>query len=77
MRLLEWILLVALSVLWGGSFFFVGVAVQTLPPFTIVALRVGLAAIALNIIVAARGQHMPGDWRVWPVSYTHLTLPTN
>ena len=65
MRLIEWILLAALSILWGGSFFFVGVAVQRLPPFTIVALRVGLAAIALNIIVVARGQHMPGDWRVW------------
>ena len=65
MRLLEWTLLVALSVLWGGSFFFIAVAVQSLPPFTIVALRLGLAAIALNVIVAIRGQHLPGDWRVW------------
>ena len=61
----EWLLLLILSVLWGGSFFFVGVAVKTLPPFTIVALRVGLAAIALNIVVRATGLRMPTDRRLW------------
>ncbi len=43
----EWGLLLALSILWGGSFFFVGVVVKTLPPLTIVALRVSIAALAL------------------------------
>src|SRR5271154_3320979 len=33
----EWGLLLLLSLLWGGSFFFVGVAVKALPPLTIVA----------------------------------------
>ena len=60
----EWLLLLILSVLWGGSFFFVGVAVKALPPFTIVALRVGLAAIALNLIVRATGLRMPKEWRL-------------
>ena len=40
----EWAMLVALSLLWGGSFFFIGVAVKELPPVTIVTLRVSLAA---------------------------------
>jgi len=62
---IEWFLLIILSVLWGGSFFFVGVAVRGLPPFTIVVLRVGLAAIALNIIVYASGLRMPADRRIW------------
>ena len=61
----EWGMLVALSVLWGGSFFFVGVAVTALPPLTIVALRVGLAALALNLVVLAMGRRMPGGVRVW------------
>jgi len=43
----EWGLLLFLSLLWGGSFFFVGVAVKALPPFTIVAARVGIAAVLL------------------------------
>jgi drug/metabolite transporter (DMT)-like permease len=43
----EWGLLLLLSLLWGGSFFFVGVAVKELPPLTIVAARVTLAATLL------------------------------
>jgi drug/metabolite transporter (DMT)-like permease len=44
---LEWGLLVALSVLWGGSFFFNGIAVKELPTFTVVTSRVALAAVIL------------------------------
>jgi drug/metabolite transporter (DMT)-like permease len=47
MSAIAWSLLVALSVLWGGSFFFVGVAVAEVPPLTLVALRVGIAAALL------------------------------
>jgi drug/metabolite transporter (DMT)-like permease len=43
----EWGMLLLLSLLWGGSFFFVGVAVKELPPLTIVAARVTLAAALL------------------------------
>ncbi|MDP1882370.1 MAG: DMT family transporter [Bradyrhizobium sp.] len=43
----DWSLLAVLSVLWGGSFFFVGVAIRELPPLTVVLLRVALAAIVL------------------------------
>ncbi len=43
----EWGLMLFLSLLWGGSFFFVGVAVKALPPFTIVAARVSIAALLL------------------------------
>jgi len=32
----EWAMLIVLSLLWGGSFFFNGILVKTLPPFTIV-----------------------------------------
>ncbi|WP_321284791.1 EamA family transporter [uncultured Vibrio sp.] len=42
-----WAMLILLSILWGGSFFFVGVAVNNLPPLTIVTLRVGIAAFTL------------------------------
>ena len=43
----EWGLLALLSLLWGGSFFFIGVAVKELPPLTLAALRVALAALIL------------------------------
>lgn len=61
----EWSLLITLSVLWGGSFFFVGVAVSGLPPFTIAVLRVGLAAVVLNLFLLALGLRLPADRGVW------------
>lgn len=65
MGTLEWLLLLLLSVLWGGSFFFVGIAVKVLPPLTIVVLRVGLASIVLNLIVRATRLRMPKEWCYW------------
>ncbi|MDB5377064.1 MAG: transporter, rane spanning protein [Rubritepida sp.] len=46
-----WAMLLALALLWGGSFFFVGVAVREWPPVAIVLARVGLAAAALWAVV--------------------------
>lgn len=60
MRAREWSLLVLLSILWGGSFFFAKVALAELGPFTVVFLRVGLAALALNVVASAVGQSL---WR--------------
>ncbi|MEM7034224.1 MAG: DMT family transporter [Chloroflexota bacterium] len=62
---LEWTLLITLSILWGGSFFFAEVALAELRPFTVVLGRVGLAAIALNIIVILTGHQMPTSWASW------------
>jgi drug/metabolite transporter (DMT)-like permease len=60
-----WAILLALSVLWGGSFFFVGIAVSALPPLTIVLARVSLAAVTLWIIIAALGIPRPGSKKEW------------
>lgn len=61
----EWGLLLLLSVLWGGSFFFTEIALTALPPFTVVWLRVALAAAVLWALVAARGLAVPRDGRTW------------
>jgi drug/metabolite transporter (DMT)-like permease len=61
----EWMLLVMLSVFWGGSFFFSKVALAELRPFTLVLCRVGLAASVLWVAVYASGETMlrpPGMW---------------
>jgi drug/metabolite transporter (DMT)-like permease len=55
----EWGLLVLLSVLWGGSFFFNRVALAALPPLTVGWLRVGIAAAALWLAAAATGTTIP------------------
>ncbi|MGM0561573.1 MAG: DMT family transporter [Pseudomonadota bacterium] len=60
-----WGLLIVLSLLWGGSFFFIAVAVKDLPPLTIVALRLSLAAIALWGFCLLRGFTLPRVPAIW------------
>lgn len=61
----EWLLLVALSVLWGGSFLFGKIALGEPPPFTVVLGRVGLAALALGLAVIVTRQAVPRSRAVW------------
>jgi drug/metabolite transporter (DMT)-like permease len=61
----EWLLLVLLSVLWGGSFFFVEVALDAFGPFTVVLGRVGIAALTLWTIIAFKGLKIPTSPSVW------------
>ena len=62
---LGWALVVLLALLWGGTFFFVEVALAALPPPTVVLCRVGVAAMALFAVVCATGHRLPTDMRRW------------
>lgn len=55
----EWAVLLALSVLWGGSFLFIKVAAAEIPPLTLVLLRVSLAAAALLGAMRLLGVRLP------------------
>jgi len=61
----EWSLLILLSVLWGGAFFFVGVALKELPPLTIVLARVAIAGLMLLPVFWFYGHRLPGTFRAW------------
>jgi drug/metabolite transporter (DMT)-like permease len=65
MSLAQWLFLVLLSVLWGGSFFFVGVAVHELPTLTIVLARVTLAALVLLPLVFYLRLALPSTVTGW------------
>lgn len=61
----DWALLGLLSVIWGGSFLFIGIAVRELPPLIIVAMRVLLAALALQIVLRVMGLRLPRERQAW------------
>ena len=65
MKFGEWLMLVALSLVWGGSFFFSGVAVTELPVLTIVLGRVGFATMALFVFMKWKGLAMPVGRKTW------------
>jgi drug/metabolite transporter (DMT)-like permease len=76
MGLREWIMLIVLSILWSGSFFFIGVAVRDLPPFTIVAIRVTIAAVVLLIVLRVTNVRIPRSRQLW-LSFLIMGLLNN
>lgn len=65
MRSLDWILLLSLSLLWGGSFLFVEIALPGLPPLSIVWGRVALAALVLWAVLRVSGRDF-APRSLWP-----------
>ncbi len=61
----EWALLVLLSVLWGGSFFFSKVIVQELPPLTLVGVRFAIASGVLGAYLRASRTSVPWSLPAW------------
>src|SRR4051812_21769421 len=61
----DWLLLLSLSVLWGGSFFFGKIAVQELPPLTVASGRVAIAAGILCVVARISGTASPAGLAAW------------
>ena len=56
-----WLLLLSLSLLWGGSFLFVELALRDYLPLTIVTLRVAIGALVLHCVLRIKKLHFPMD----------------
>lgn len=65
MRAVDWALLVLLSMLWGGSFFFSKVAIAEVPPLTVVLVRVAIAAVGLFLYLRATHRTIPTTLTAW------------
>ena len=73
--LTNWIALICLGAIWGGSFMGAKLALISFGPMTVALLRVSLASIILLIITVASGRKFPkfstqNDRRIW----LHITL---
>ena len=63
-----------LALLWGSSYLFAKVAVTEIPPFTLVAGRVGGAAIFLVILLVLKQEKLPRDGRSWRMLFVQSFL---
>jgi drug/metabolite transporter (DMT)-like permease len=61
----ELLLLLALATLWGASYTFIRVGVETIPPITFIAARTLIAGGLLLIMMRLRGLTMPRDGATW------------
>ena len=60
-----WVLLLGLGLVFGGAFFFAEVALEALPPFTIVFARLAIGAAGLWLVMAVTRTSIPADRRTW------------
>ena len=79
MGLYEWILLILLSIIWGSSFIFIELALESFSPFSLVFFRVFIGAIALTLLLAISKVYMPLSPKAWwlffVMSFFQNTLP--
>lgn len=57
--------MLALSLMWGTGFAFISVALRSLPPITVVWIRLTIAALVLLAIQLARGIPLPRERDAW------------
>jgi drug/metabolite transporter (DMT)-like permease len=62
---LELFLLGILATLWGASYSFIKVGVETIPPVTLIAARTLIAGCILLLVMRVRGIAMPTDRASW------------
>ena len=67
---LDWVLFLVLGLIWGTSYLFIKIGVETLPTFTLVAARLGVGLILLITVVALAREPLPRDPRI----YGHLLV---
>ncbi len=61
----HWVLLLALTAMWGSSFMFIKLGVATVPPATLAASRLALGAVLLYAVMRMRGLALPPLGRRW------------
>ena len=61
----DWTILIALALIWGGAFFFIGVAVHQVAPLTYVWARLTIAAAAMWLFLWWRGESAGLPRSVW------------
>ena len=73
------LLLLMLAALWGPSFLFIKVAVEEIPPLTLVLGRVAIGAAFLLVVLVAQRRRLPNDRQLWRhlavVAMLHNALP--
>ena len=63
--LTELVLLLMLATLWGASYTFIRLGVESIPPVTFIAARTAIAAVVLLGVLHWRGIAMPTELPVW------------
>ena len=67
---IDWLTFFALGFMWGSSYLFIKIGVETLEPFTLIALRLGIGLAVLATVVFLAREALPREPRI----YGHLLV---
>jgi len=70
MKLTDWLIIIGLGAIWGGSFLFNAILIRELGPLSVSFGRVAIGALGCWTYLIATRTKLPKDWRV----YAGLTL---
>lgn len=57
----EWIFFWIVAVIWGSSFLFMRIGVEEIPPAQLAFIRIGIAAVCMNVVLFFTGRRYPTD----------------
>ncbi|WP_298986182.1 EamA family transporter [uncultured Roseibium sp.] len=60
-----WAVLLLTAALFGSSFLFIKLAVESIPPVTLAAGRAALAALAVHLFMRLSGERLPSPGKSW------------
>jgi drug/metabolite transporter (DMT)-like permease len=66
----DWLVFFALGLMWGSSYLFIKIGVETLEPFTLIALRLAIGLAVLATVVFLAHEALPREPRI----YGHLVV---
>jgi drug/metabolite transporter (DMT)-like permease len=75
----DWLVFIALGVMWGSSYLFIKIGVESVTPMTLVALRLGVGTLFLGgVLLLARGRlpSRPATWfHLMVMAVLNIVLP--
>jgi drug/metabolite transporter (DMT)-like permease len=72
----DWAIFTSIAAIWGASFLFIAVGLESLEPGVVTLLRVGLGATTLNLVPGGRARIAREDWpRMLAVSVLWVGVP--
>jgi drug/metabolite transporter (DMT)-like permease len=75
-RYYHWLLISLLAIIWGFAFYLIAIALRSLPPLTLVALRLVFGALTLIVVMRVKGLSLPRE-PLWWLYFSLLALMGN